>query len=157
MKEKPPKRLRLVSKGQYVSALLDKGASHTLAFILCGSGCGFLIVLLRIIWLAEALRSDATLPVDTTSTIAWFGLLSVLSVGIIWYGIKIFKAAERIEPVAPITRHNTGDLPEVETLVRASNVPPSHPQEELLRAVRQPLDTPPEQLLRATQEASKDV
>ncbi len=53
--------------------------------------------------------------------------------------------------MVPVTRHKTGDLPEVETLVRASDLPPSHQQAELLRAAQPGQETSPEELLRATQ------
>jgi hypothetical protein len=62
---------------------------------------------------------------------------------------NLFREAKAIERVAPITRHNTGHLPAAETLVRASDLPPSHQQAELLRAAPQGSETPAEELLRA--------
>lgn len=72
------------------------------------------------------------------------------SVGLFCGCKSFFTSAREIEPVAPITRHNTGDLPAVETLVRPSELPPSHQQTELLRAARHGQETPAEELLRAT-------
>jgi len=67
-------------------------------------------------------------------------------------GIEILKDTGKMKPVALLTKHNTGDLPEVETLVRASDLPPLHQQAELLRAAQPKQETPPEELLRATNE-----
>ena len=48
---------------------------------------------------------------------------------------------------------NTAPLPPPEdTLLRASDLPPSHQQAELLRAAKPGQETPPEELLRAGQE-----
>jgi len=60
-------------------------------------------------------------------------------------------SAQEIEPVAPITRHNTGRLPEIETLVRPSDIPLSHQRAELLRATEPGQETPAEELLRSTE------
>ena len=156
MSEKPQKRL--VSKAQYVIKLLDKGSAHAFAVTVVGSGIGLLIGSLLVIQSAvklnAAVRMTPSIPtgIDTTQRIAQFSLLSVLSIGAIWYGVKRFKTAEKMESVTPITRHNTGELPAVETLVRASELPPSHHQAELLRAAQNGNATPAEELLRATQE-----
>ena len=64
-------------------------------------------------------------------------------------GWRLGKAAFVAERVTPITRRNTGDIPEVESLVRPSDLPPSHQQAELLRAAKPGQETPPEELLRA--------
>jgi hypothetical protein len=81
--------------------------------------------------------------------------------GGVWLGSRSAKAllnrVEKIKPVGLITRHNTGNLPEVETLVRGSDPPATAEQAELLRAVRKSPESPPEQLLRAAQESRQDV
>lgn len=56
-------------------------------------------------------------------------------IGSIWVGRNRLDAAKGIEPVSPITRHNPGDLPAVETLVRPSDLPPSH-QEAVIAGLR---------------------
>jgi hypothetical protein len=155
MSEKLKKRL--VGKEEYVMKLLDKGSSHALAIIIVGSGCAFLFGILQVIRsvanLAAEVRMQPSIPsgIDTTLVISACSLLSVLCVGAIWYGVRLFKSAEKKESVALITRHNTGSLPEVETLVRGSDLPPSQQQAELLRAVKSGQETSPEELLRATE------
>ena len=84
------------------------------------------------------------------------GMLGVFSFGALQFGLTLFREAKAVEPVAPITRHNTGHLPEVETLVRGSDRPATDRQTELLRAISPGMETPPEQLLRATQENRRD-
>jgi hypothetical protein len=64
--------------------------------------------------------------------------------------------ARAIEPVAYITRANTGDLPASESLVRASHEPQRHQQAELLRAAQHSNETPAEELLRATKNSKSD-
>jgi len=63
---------------------------------------------------------------------------------------QLFKKERTIERVAPITRHSTSFLPPKESLVRASDLPPSQQQAELLRAAPRGSETPTEELLRAT-------
>jgi hypothetical protein len=69
----------------------------------------------------------------------------------LWSAKVLLKRVEKIEPVGLITRHNTGTLPEVETLVRSSDQPPNDQQAELLRASRNGAETSSGELLRATQ------
>ena len=76
--------------------------------------------------------------------------MSVTCLAIIWLGKSMFKKAQRIEPVALLKRQSVIPLPEAETLVRASELPPSHQQAELLRAAPQGSETPVAELLRAT-------
>jgi hypothetical protein len=159
--EKPKKRL--VSNCEYVMKLLDKGSSHAFAIMVVGGGCAILFGSLQVIGsaarLAAEVRMTPSIPagINTTWMIAEFSLLSILCMGAIWYGVKMFKAAEKKESVALITRHNTGFLPEVETLMRSSDVPATDTQAELLRALEQKAETHTEQLLRATQESRQDV
>ena len=47
-----------------------------------------------------------------------------------------------------LQERDTGDLPEPETLVRASEEPPAHQADVLLRAAHGGQETPEEQLLR---------
>ena len=148
MSEKPQKRL--VSKREYLKTLLGKGGFYSSAMACAVGGGVLLIVSLFFLWLG--LPPWDNLP-DVGDRIWMFlcgVLLGVPFVTAVWFGVSLFKAGARMEPVAPITRHNTGQLPEIETLVRASDLPPSHQQAELLRAAPQGSETPPEELLRAT-------
>jgi hypothetical protein len=157
MSEKPQKRL--VSKEEYVMKLLEKGSSHAFAIIVIGSGCALLLSSLRLMWFVVEVKMDSSLgdATGTTPIIAVCGLLSVLSMGAIRYGIKRFKATEKMESVALVTRHNTGFLPEVETLVRCSDLPPMHQQAELLRAPQYGKETPAEELLKASDKTGQDA
>ena len=62
----------------------------------------------------------------------------------------LFKKGRKVERVVPITKRTTSTLPPEESLVRASNLPPSQQQAELLRAAQHGKETPSEELLRAT-------
>lgn len=53
--------------------------------------------------------------------------------------------------VLPMTRRNAHLASAEESLVRASDLPPTHPRAELLRATPYGQETPAEELLRATQ------
>jgi len=66
----------------------------------------------------------------------------------LWGAKLLLKGVEKIEPVGLITRHNTGALPEFDTLVRSSDQPPAQQQAELLRAAQYGKEMPAEQLLR---------
>jgi hypothetical protein len=152
MSEKPGKRL--VSKGQYLRLLGKRTALSSSAIgIACAGGILFLIVgvgLIRFGVFHQTLRQ---------SMLSFFSILSVCCVaGIMAIRIagNLFREAKAIERVAPITRHNTGDLPAVETLVRPSDLPHSHQQAQLLRAAPHGNETPVEELLRATENRQGD-
>jgi hypothetical protein len=149
MSEKPEKRL--VSKGQYLKTLGDKGASYAAGVFYGLLGVPFLLISLFcfVIGLYGLLFSGFPSEISIVLFIAVISL--ILSMGAFWGCKSYFKRAQEIEPVTPITRHNTGQLPEIETLVRPSDLPPTHQQAELLRGVATPnSETPPEELLRAT-------
>ncbi|MCW3094972.1 MAG: hypothetical protein JWL77_590 [Chthonomonadaceae bacterium] len=148
MSEKPQKRL--VSKGQYLKTLGDKGASYAAGVFYGLLGVPFLLISLFcfVIGLYGLFFSGFPSEISIVLFIAVISL--ILSMGAFWGCTSYFKRAQEIELVAPITRHNTDQLPAVETLVRASDAPPSHQQAELLRASPQGSETPPEELLRAT-------
>lgn len=76
---------------------------------------------------------------------------------LLWYPIQqwmtknaslLFKEAKAMEPVEPMTRHNTGQLPQEETLVRASEEPKEAQEKILLRAAQHTDETRSEELLR---------
>ena len=152
--EKPKKRL--VSKREYLKTLLGKGGFYSYAMACAVGGGVLLIVSLFLLWLG--LPPWDNLP-DVGDRIWMFlcgVILGVPFVAAVWFGVSFFKAGRRMEPVAPITRHNTGQLPEVETLARASDAPPSNQQAELLRAAQYCKETPAEELLRATTRNGQD-
>ncbi|MCW3055086.1 MAG: hypothetical protein JWN14_4256, partial [Chthonomonadales bacterium] len=149
MDEKPQKRI--VSKGLYFKALLQKGGLYTTAIPVGCFGVGVLV-------------SDAYFIANGLAH--WNGeigmLLFLMVYGIIqggiglaalWYSKVAFKAVKKMEAIAPITRHNTGFLPTQETLVRASTQPPVQQPAELLRAAQYGKETPAEELLRAGEES----
>jgi hypothetical protein len=82
-------------------------------------------------------------------------ILSVVCLAVIWIGKAIFKKAQRIEPVALRRKQSAIPLPEAETLVRASDSPPTDSQ-ELLRGARQGSETPVNELLRAVHQNRQD-
>ena len=61
-----------------------------------------------------------------------------------------FREEQKVERVALVTNRTVNLMPPKESLVRASDMPPSHQQTELLRAAQNGKETPPEELLRAT-------
>jgi hypothetical protein len=157
MSEKPEKRL--VGRKQYLEARAKKGANYSLAVVF---GCGGLwgLILGTTLFFAGFYRLvNPREPADEP----WFLFLSisVLTIGFgiaaMWGAKSLYDHGKKIKSVTLITRHNTGDLPEVETLVRASDLPPSHQQAELLRGVALPSsETPPEELLRATTKSKEE-
>jgi len=70
---------------------------------------------------------------------------------------SIIREEKKIERVVPITKRTTSSLPPEETLVRASDLPPSHQQAELLRAAQAGQETSREELLRATSTTGRDA
>jgi hypothetical protein len=124
----------------------------------CGLGCfGVSILLVTVVGVVRfgAFRQD--LKQSLVSFCIAIGMYCGAGIGLLRWAKALSRKAKNIELVAPITRHNTGHLPEVETLVRGSDRPATAEQAELLRAVRQSPETPPEQLLRAAQENRQDV
>jgi hypothetical protein len=96
--------------------------------------------------------------IDLVRGAGWFG--TVFGIGgltSLFGAVKTWQGAKKVEPVALLTKHNTGQLPEVKTLIRASDVPPLHQQAELLRAAQHGNETPAEELLRATATTRQDA
>jgi hypothetical protein len=150
--EEPKKRLVFWKQYLHIMGTRTAMLSYAIAVgtvavtCLVAAAVGFVIAVFH--WPDTSIRADCIA----------FGVL-VGIIGLRWLsGVKdMYNRACAIEPVAPITRHNTGHLPEVETLVRGSDRPETAEQAELLRAVRQSPASPPEQLLRATNENRQDV
>jgi hypothetical protein len=150
--EEPKKRLVFWKQYLHImgtrTVMLSTAIAVGTVGIIClvSAAVGFVVAVFH--WSDTSVRADCI----------GFGVLVGL-IGLRWmpYVKEMYNKAREIEPVAPITRHNTGHLPEVETLVRGSDRPVTAEQAELLRAVRQTPESPPEQLLRATQENRQDV
>ena len=161
--EEPKKRL--VSKEQYVGTIGAKGGLYSLACIFVCIGLALLLAAAEGAWMALrnagcTLCGDFQRPMDWSERLATFVLAAFcggLSVGAVCWAKSMVGDAQEMGQVTPITRHNTGDLPEVETFVRGSDRPAAAEQAELLRAVGHAPDTSPEQLLRAAQESRQDV
>ena len=146
MSEKP--RKRLVGWNQYLAILGKKGIIYGIGFLCIIAVCVcFLGVGSAGVWIL--LRGADNFVVTLIVCGVSVGILMLRS------GKFLYTKAKSMEAVALITRHNTGHLPAVETLVRASGLPPSHQQAELLRAAQYGNETPPEELLRATTTTGK--
>jgi hypothetical protein len=149
----PAAQTRLVSKTEYA---LRKTLAISLSVCLgvCGTGGVLLLLGLPYSYYLDA-RDVAEHGSDLVS---WFmaaaslcmifiPILSAIAVPLWWGSRKSWKTIRALQPIDPA---NTAALPAVETLVRASHLPPSHQQTELLRAAGSGQKTPVEELLRAS-------
>jgi len=143
---------RLVLKQLYIKTLLAKGGLYSASFLLCVGALVFLVTALLLILTAVLFGGDGSDAVARTGVFLYAGGFGALCLASIWLAVKMFNKAEKIEEVALISRHNIGDLPEVETLVRGSAPSATAQQNELLRAAGPSTQTPPQILLRATVE-----
>ena len=82
-------------------------------------------------------------------------IIGVICLVVIWIGKAMFKKAQRIEPVALMRKQSAIPFPEAETLVRASDSPPTDRQ-ELLRGAGKGSETPRTELLRVSQQNGQD-
>jgi hypothetical protein len=155
---KPPRRL--VGWKQYIGNIAVRVLGRSVARALLAGGLlsfGFSIFVFAILSFNADLNAHP-IPIGFAPRyLVGGGLLGGLCMLGLWSAKVLLKRVEKIEPVGLITRHNTGNLPEVETLVRGSDIPVVVQQAELLRAAGQGLETPPEQLLRAGEEKRQDV
>jgi hypothetical protein len=149
MSEKPQKRL--VGWEQYIGKIAKKGITYAVGTLCGGVGLAFLLLAY---WGVDYLWRPGG---DNLVLLMVGGSFAILGLEAIWGGKTMFSKANKIEAVAPITRYNTGQLPEVETLVRGSDRPPTDHQAELVRAAGQRPETPAEELLRAGQESDQDI
>ena len=143
MTEKRRRRKRLVGAREYAKTSVDQVAAYSgsIAVICLGIALlGLSLVMIR----------DGSDGYGDPFACFGGGVFSVCSLATLWYGKNLFHAATKIRPVVLITKHNAKYLPEVETLVRGSGLPPSYQQAELLRIVQTGQETSPEELLRAT-------
>jgi len=146
MSEKPGKRL--VGRMEYLGTTFKKnllnGSAMSMgcfgsAFLLLG-GLGILIIVFY--WMYQ--------PFNMVPYIATGVYFSVGSVGI-WIAKMLRAKAKKVPSVELLTQANARYLPEVETLVRPSDLPTSQQEGELLRATEYSTQTSPELLLRAAQ------
>jgi hypothetical protein len=141
MSEKPKKRL--VGRRQYVVVLGKTVSLYTVGMI---SFCGGIILLLPLGFDAMGVWGNYSVGVRA--------LRFVIGVGVIALMLRLGKytliKANTVEAVGLLTHHNSHLLPPEESLVRASDVPPSQQQTELLRAAQYGKETPAQELLRAS-------
>jgi hypothetical protein len=178
MSEKPGKRLaihsnaarhktpslppRLVSRVEYA---LRKTLAIFLSFGLsaCGLGC-----VLLLLFLAYGLYSDMqqewlrmwSIGPDSDFDLSGRGVALAKEFCVTYLPFLLLTAIplwlesrdswKTVRALQPINFADTTAIPEEETLVRASDIPPSHQQAELLRAAPQGSETLAEELLRAT-------
>jgi len=168
MSEKPKKRLiihsnahrdrtptaptqpkRLVGLIEYLEKISEKAETYAFA---SGFGCAGVILLLCSVIGIVAGGLNAYKGVIDSAILVWAGsaVAAGLGLGALWCAKYLFNEARQIAPVALLTKASLNHLPEIETLVRPSDLPPTHQQAELLRAAPQGIETPPEELLRAT-------
>ena len=156
---------RLVGWKEYLGTTGKKGAFYSLAYALLGSGLTllFLSALLFSSSLSCWLFADTWFAYKgegqgwSIALVCLGGVAAALGSVTVWGAYTLSVNARKIAHVELITRHNTGNLPAAETLVRPSDLPPTYQQAELLRAVRDTPASPPEQLLRAARESREDV
>jgi hypothetical protein len=142
--EKPKKRL--VSLSDYLDAFVKKATVCVLMGVCAYTA--FVVFRFGGMLLWEAFQPGAGF--FAPAMIALGTIVCTVGCVAIWYGYHMFRSVKYAEKVTLITRHNTGDLPEVETLVRSSELPLTDQKAELLRAAKAGKETSPEELLRAT-------
>jgi hypothetical protein len=142
MSEKPKKRL--VSKGSYLKLMSTRARlmSGTILFSVFG-----------------AMSLSATLWGMIDRHRQFWGLWlfeTCLGFAFVAWAWRIasycFREERKVERVAPITNRTASLVSPEESLVRASDVPPSQQQAELLRATQYGKETPAEELLRASRD-----
>jgi hypothetical protein len=131
--EKPQKRL--VSKGRYAWVMTTRVAFGSGSLLCSVLGAG--VALFAAVALCQGDRQGPHFAWTAAGLFSWAYLLS--------------KKRQNMASVMPLTKQTSHLLPPEESLVRASNAPPSEQPTELLRAARAGPETPQEQLLRATQ------
>jgi hypothetical protein len=164
MSEKPGKRL--VSKTEYV---IRKTLAVSLSVGLSICGIAGVLVLLRLPYssyldaqyaarqgpnAAYIQDMPSEFALTLSACIIFIPILLVIAV-LLWIGS--LESWKTVRALQPINFTDTSALPAVETLVRASAVPPSNQQTELLHAAQYGKETPVEELLRATTTTGQDA
>ena len=136
----PPPKKRLVSKSKYVAHLAELAYLTT-----CGVG---LLILGSAITIGLLMYAVFSL-VMSSWIVGLSCLVLVLLPGCLAFaGITVVKAAQSMQPLAPITRHNAAQLPSAESLVRPSSLHAVPPEQILLRPTTATAETPADILLR---------
>jgi hypothetical protein len=143
-------RKRVVSKGQYISYLAKKaGLSSVSGLLFCSGLMGLLLAGCGLLASVLMLFGSASPGSDLPISLIWASLsIGVASLLVERIGFEGIKEAQKMTPVLPLTRHNVEQLPEPESLVRASSEPAAEQCDVLLRAAHPGQETPAEQLLR---------
>jgi hypothetical protein len=131
--EKP--RKLVVSKGRYAMLIAQRTVLTTGAiqlFVICG------------------LSSVVCISSISTRVMGFAAPSLGVAVTTLLLGLCLIKIEQKVERVAPATQQNTQHLPEIQTLVRPSDLPPSHQPAELLRMAQSGDATPADELLRIT-------
>ena len=132
MREKRQKRV--VSKKRYADRLAARAlfTGMTALFSLIGGG-------MLVVSIAMLFEKPVVAP-----------FYALLAFYVFFLARICYKKEREVERVIPVTRRTANLLPPEESLVRASDLSPSHHQAELLRAAPQSKETPAEELLKAT-------
>lgn len=152
MREKKKRRRRVVTWWEYLSFLGKKAALSTSGLLLL---ILFLLTFVPAVFGALAISVQLIVSLinkkfsfDLWNRLLGTGIASSLCLILFQFLQSAFQSLTEMEPVTPLTRHNTGDLPEPKTLVRASAEPPARQADVLLRATQTSQETPEDQLLR---------
>lgn len=143
-------RKRIVSKGEYVANTGKKAAlaSYGTTVFLTGIAASAitLFLIMRLLWNLRAVESTSGITLIVLLT----GITGSASYALFCYGKKALKEGKDLDAGIPLTRANTGDLPAVDSLVRASQEPIEGQENFLLRAAQHGQGTPSEQMVRAS-------
>jgi len=147
---KQPQRT-LVNKKRYIQVMGLKMSLFAVGGCAIGGGliAGFAVMNEIVISLVYPHETRFTL-LDCTAFAVGTGMLLMC-------GAVTYRKSHKIAAVELTTPQNAHLLPPEETMVRASDLPPSQQEAELLRAAAQEQETPADQLLRAGQESGQDV
>ena len=132
---------KLVSKRTYFAYLTSKLGVGAGGFILFMVG-SFFAIFFAVTFAGAAL--SILHPEFNLVYMAISGLFSIVA----YTGSRLIRKAQKLEPLAPITRQNAAMLPVAESLVRPSQANDAPLERVLLRATYEGADTPVEELLR---------
>jgi hypothetical protein len=141
MNEKPQKRL--VSKRIYVGLMVGRTTLILVSVL-------FAIVGFAAVVLSYWINSTGWHYWIPSTWLHTEGVCAMTAPVMIFIAFRLYKRERKIERVELITTQNAHLLPPKESLVRASNMPPSQQQAELLRTAQYGKETHAEELLRAT-------
>lgn len=139
---------RVVSRREYALYLGTKAAKTSLIAIAL-TGIMISVFAISAVWVKGNIDPESNWELVSLLLFLLAGK-SIYKVG--GFAYRVFLQVQAMEPVTPWTRHNTGNLPEDATLVRASKEPPALYDDILLRAAQRGQETPAAQLLRPMHE-----